>query len=73
MKFLRDHRGVAVRLTDERFSHILEHPEMRGMKEAIEQTLVWPERVVKSSTDDEAHLYYRFYPQTSVGEKTSAW
>ncbi len=70
MKFLRDHRGASVRLTDERLSHILSHPEMARMEEAIEETLLRSEHVVKSRTDAEAHLYYRFYPQTRVGEKS---
>ena len=69
MKFLRDHRGTIVRLTDERLSHILEHPEMHEMERAIEETLVRPELVVQSRSDSEAHLYYRFYPQTRVGGK----
>lgn len=69
MKILRDYRGEIVRLTDERLTHILEHPELKEMEAAIEQTLLHPAHVVKSRSDGEAHLYYRFYPQTRVGEK----
>ena len=32
VKVLTDYEGRAVRLTDERMAHILEHPEMMGMK-----------------------------------------
>jgi hypothetical protein len=69
MKVLRDHRGDAVRFTEERLSPILEHPEMRGMEREIGETLARPEHIVKSRSDSEANLYYRFYPQTPVGEK----
>ena len=39
MRILEDFQGLAIRLTDERLAHILEHPEMTGMESAIEQTL----------------------------------
>ena len=67
MKVLVDFQGLAIRLTDERLAHILEHPEMAGMEDAIEETLVSPESVVQSGTDSQ--LYYRFYDSTLVGGK----
>jgi len=69
MKVLRDYRGIAVRFTDERLAHILSHPEMLEMEREIEKTVAQPEHVVKSRSDAEARLYYRFYPRTRVGEK----
>jgi phage-Barnase-EndoU-ColicinE5/D-RelE like nuclease2 len=69
MKILRDHTGLAIRLTDERLTHILEHPEMKEMEKAIEETLLRPERVVESFSDPQARLYYRFYFGTLVGDK----
>ncbi|MBI4728132.1 MAG: hypothetical protein HY775_01310 [Acidobacteria bacterium] len=69
MKVLHDFQGIAIRLTDERRAHILEHPEMVPMEGAIEETLVHPERVVQSFSDPKAHLYYRFYFRTIVGGK----
>ena len=69
MKILRDHEGLAIRLTDERLAHILEHPEMKNMANAIEETLLHPERVVESFSDPQARLYYRFYFGTLVGDK----
>jgi len=59
MKILSDHEGRAIRLTDERLAHILEHPEMAGREAAVEETLAHPERVVQSFSDPQAHLYYR--------------
>lgn len=69
MRILRDHQGLNIRLTEERLAHILEHPEMRGMEQAIEETLLHPERVVQSFSDPQARLYYRFYFGTMVGDK----
>ena len=51
MRILRDHQGLSIRLTDERFAHILEHPEMRGMEQEIEATLLHPRSVVQSFSD----------------------
>ena len=69
VKVLRDFQGLAIRLTDERRNHILEHPEMVPMEPAIEETLLHPERVVRSFSDPQARLYYRFYFRTMVGSK----
>jgi hypothetical protein len=69
VKLLHDYEGRTIRLTDERLKHILEHPEMKHMDLAIEETLNSPERVVQSISDPEAHLYYRFYIGTWVGDK----
>ena len=69
MRWLYDHDGVAIHLTDERRAHILEHPEMRDTEAEIERTLLHPERFVRSLTDPRARLYYRFYSSTAVGPK----
>lgn len=42
---------------------------MKEMATAIEDTLLRPERVVRSFSDVEARLYYRFYLRTTVGDK----
>jgi len=69
VKILTDYEGRAIRLTDERLAHILEHPEMQGMEDRIEQTVRIPERVLESLSDPQARLYYRFYLGTRVGDK----
>jgi len=69
MKILRDFAGRAIRLTDERLAHILEHPEMADLEPQIEATLAAPQSVVQSGSDNEARLYYRFYTGTRVGDK----
>ena len=50
-------------------SFILEHPEMRVLEPAIGQTLSAPDRVVQSSSDPAARLYYRYCRETPVGGK----
>ena len=69
VKVFRDFEGRSIRLTEERLSHILEHPEMKGMFEAIGQTIASPQKVIQSLSDTESHLYYRFYVGTRVGDK----
>ena len=69
VRLLRDIHGRDIRLTEERLSHIRTHPEMRGMEEAMEDTLAQPDQVVESVSDPRALLYYRRYRQTRVGDK----
>ena len=69
MQIVQDYQGRAVRLTPERLAHILEHPEMVGLETAIAETLARPERVLQSTVDPEAELYYRYYVGTRVGDK----
>ena len=69
MKVFHDFEGRVVRLTEERLRHILEHPEMEDMFEAIGQTIALPQKVIQSLSDREAHLHYRFYVGTRVGDK----
>jgi hypothetical protein len=69
MVILSDYQRLSVRLTDERWRHIEEHPEMVGLREAVAETLREPEAVIQSMGDPLARLYYRFYHRTMVGGK----
>ena len=69
MKILKDHEGRAIRLTDERLAHIVEHPEMAGLEDRIAETLRYPEKVLESLSDPQARLYYRPCRATRVGDK----
>ncbi len=69
MKVLIDYQGKEVRLTDERLTHILEHPEMANMLIALEDTLRNPQLVIRSKVDASANLNYRYYYGTLVGDK----
>ena len=67
MKLLRDCFGNDVRLTAERLSHILEHPEMTGMESEIVRVLRQPQLVRRSISDATVRLFYDFYAQTVLG------
>ena len=69
MKYLRDYQDKTIRLTDERRAHILEHPEMAPLEQAIVEALLTPECVVQSASDEGTRLYYRYYARTRVGGK----
>jgi hypothetical protein len=69
VRLLYDHLGRAIRLTDERQNHILQHPEMVGLNEDIERALMTPDSVIESLSDLETRLYYRSVAQTLVGPK----
>lgn len=69
MKYLKDYKGVKIRLTSERLGHILEHPEMSGMKKNISEALLKPDCVVQSGSDFNVQMYYRYYVKTAVGNK----
>ncbi len=42
---------------------------MIGMEKAVCETLADPDLVVRSTTDDETFLNYRYYLRTMVGDK----
>ena len=69
MQVLVDYQGRRIRLTDERLAHILKHPEMASMEAELNRTLQSPEIVRLSKSDAEIALYYRFYTDTTVGDK----
>ena len=66
MIVLSDHSGRAVRLTDERLAHILEHSEMQGQEQRIAETLLTPGSVILSYHDSTVHLYHRLFEETPV-------
>ena len=69
MSTLTDCFGHAVRLTDERLAHILEHPEMAGLAGELARVLRQPQIVRRSRSDEAVRLFYEFYAQTMVGGK----
>ncbi len=58
-----------MRLTDERWAHVLEHPEMVGLEEDVCGAIRDPDLIVVSRADPEVRLVYRFLPMTRVGPK----
>jgi len=70
MKWFEDLFNRNIRLTDERLEHIeLDHPEMSGQIDKIAETLQNPEIVIRSRSDSEVELFYRYYSETPVGDK----
>ena len=66
---LHNRFGREVRLTDERIAHILEHEEMGGQLDRVEETVREPDVVVRSQRDSDVHLYHKHYLTTPVTEK----
>lgn len=70
MKLFDDIHGRQIRLTSERKEHIeIDHPEMSGQLDKIRNTLINPDIIVKSRTDDSVELFYLHYNTTPVTEK----
>lgn len=70
MRIFRDVHHRKVKFTDERRAHIeTEHPEMKGQITKIRETLLKPGNIVRSKTDSQAELFYRYYHSTPVTQK----
>ncbi len=62
MKWFKDIHNRQIRLTFERKEHIeVDHPEMSGQIDKIQDTLGCPDMIVKSRTDYDVELFYRHY------------
>ncbi len=66
---LSDVWGSSVSLTEERRAHFLEHPEMREQENKLAETLLEPDVVIQSRSDDTARLFHRFYRRLAIGDK----
>jgi hypothetical protein len=64
-----DHEARVIRLTEERRTHILDHPEMADQLGRVAETLADPDAVVATSADETVHVYHKHYAQTPVTEK----
>ena len=70
MKILRDIYSRQIRFTDERWEHIkTEHPEISEQLKKIQETLLSPDKIVKSRIDPDVELFYRYYDITPVTQK----
>lgn len=70
MLLLTDIHNRPLRLTDERWQHVLSHPEHDdGTRSRIEATVADPDRIVRSRTDPTVELFYRWYDRTPVTSK----
>ena len=70
MKRFKDIHNRWIRLTDEREAHIeTDHPEMFGQINKIQDTLLNPDIIVRSKTDQDVELFYLHYDNTPITEK----
>ena len=68
MLVVHSRNGVPVRLTEERWRHIVDrHPEMDGQREKVLETLGGPDIVQKGDFGE--LLAVRLYVETPMGEK----
>ncbi len=58
-----DKSGRKIHISPERWSHILQHPEMTNQTERIRETLLQPDVILNSSTDQQVHYYFRYYKE----------
>lgn len=58
---LRDVWRNSISLTEERRLHLLEHPEMREQEDKLAETLLNPDVVIQSQTDNTVRLFHRLY------------
>ncbi len=66
---LKDVWSNSVSLTEVRRIHLLEHPEMREQQDKLAGTLLEPDVVVQSQSDDTIRLFHRFYRRLTIGDK----
>jgi len=65
----RDVFGNNIRLTSERWNHIVEeHPEVRSYQHCLDEILKEPDSVKRSKKDRNVLLYYRYYPKMLGGK-----
>jgi hypothetical protein len=69
LKTFTDCRNRRIRLTSERWAHILKHPEMRGQQARLAETLAAPSVIIATVKDEAVHAYHRWYDRTPVTSK----
>lgn len=68
-EILLNYVGREIRLTNERWQHILSHTEMTDQRTRIVQTLAEPDSIISTVNDPSVHVYQRFYEKTPVTSK----
>ncbi len=61
--------GKIVRLDEDRWKHVREHPEMKDEIDRLRETVVEPDEVRRSIYDASVWLFYRHYRDTPITEK----
>lgn len=68
-EILIDFQQREIRLTQERWEHILDHPEMDGQRERLSDVLQEPDIIVATPKDATVHAFHRWYDETPVTQK----
>ena len=55
---IKDRTGRIIYLTDERYKHILKHPEMQNTIQLIEQTVKNPLKITEFDHDSSTKFFY---------------
>ena len=66
---VRSKLGKVVRLDEDRWRHVLDHPEMKNQRSRVEETLVDPDEVRESVRSSSIWLFYKLYANSPVSEK----
>ena len=66
---ISDYMHRRVRLTEERWVHILDHPEMADQRERLVETVAAPDIVIATVLDETVLAYHRLYDATPVTRK----
>jgi len=61
--------GKAIKLDEDRWKHVMEHPEMKNQIHRIKETLVDPDEVRESVRAPSIWLFYKLYHHSPVSEK----
>jgi hypothetical protein len=61
--------GKLVTLDENRWRHVLKHPEMQNQLDRIKETVANPDEVRESTHDPSVLLFYKLYTKTPVTEK----
>lgn len=70
MQWFTDLKRRKIRFTIERKNHIkVDHPEMSEQINKIKKTLLNPDTIIKSKTDQNVELFYKLYEKSPVTEK----
>ncbi len=68
MLIVHSHNGIPIRLTEERWQHIVyRHPEMDNQRERVLETLEEPDMIQQGDFGE--LLAIRFYPETPLTSK----
>ena len=66
---VKDRNGKIIYITDERYKHILKHPEMQDSLDLIENTIKNAEKMTQYSLDSSIRFYYSHHKSRKTNAK----